>query len=61
MFKQKFKCSSIGKVSFNTIKELDVEAAKDYAMKNLKNGSYEGCTIGKVFVNGELVLENVKV
>lgn len=61
MFIQKFKCSSIGEVSFNTIKELDSEAAKDYAMKELQNGSYKDCTIGKVYVNGELVLENVKV
>ncbi len=61
MFNQKFKCSSIGKVSFYTVKELDTEAAKEYAMNELQNGSYKDCTIGKVFVNGELVFENVKV
>lgn len=58
MFIQNF--GKIGKLEFNTTERMDTTQAKEYAMQKLQNGSYRNCTIGKVYVNGELVLENVK-
>lgn len=58
MFIQNF--GKIGKLEFNTTERMDTTQAREYAMQELQNGSYRNCTIGKVYVNGELVLENVK-
>lgn len=60
MFNQVF-CGTIGTVTFETRERLDTVEAKKYAMQQLQGGSYKNCTIGKVYVNGELVLENIKI
>lgn len=59
MFKQNF--NNIKEVTFLTPKQLSSDAAKEFAYKKLHNGSYKNCTVGKVFVNGQLVLENVTI
>lgn len=51
---------SIGKVSFITTSQLNKQEAIDYARRKLKE-SYKNCTIGKVYVNDELVFENITV
>ncbi len=58
MFIQNF--GKIGKLEFNTTGKMDTEQAREYAIQKLCDGGYHNCTIGKVYVNGELVLENVK-
>ena len=37
------------------------EEAIKYAEEKLYNGRYDGCTIGKVYVNEFLVKENIKI
>lgn len=58
--KQNFK-NRINEVTFLTPKQLSPEAVKEYAHKKLHNGSYANCTVDKVFVNGQLVLENITI
>lgn len=58
MFIQNF--GKIGKLEFNTMEKMNTEQAREYAMQKLRSGSCHNCTIGKVYVNGKLVLENVK-
>ena len=58
MFIQNF--GKIDELKFYTMKEMDIEQAEEYAMQQLQNGRYNNCTIGKVYVNEELVLEDVK-
>lgn len=60
MFIQNFK-GTINQVLFTTVEQMDTKQAKEYALQKLKNGGYKNCTIEKVFVNGELILENVKL
>ncbi len=60
MFKQVYT-GSIGKVNFFTQTPLDKEQAKEYAMSQLQGGNYKNCIIGQVNVNGQLVLENIKI
>ncbi len=60
MFMQIFS-GTIGKLTFNTAEKMDTEQAKKYALQKLQNGNYKSCTIGEIYVNGELVLENVKI
>ncbi len=60
MFQMKFH--NVGQVKFFTLTSMTTEEAKEYALKELKeSGAYVGCTIGKVYVNDELVMENVKL
>lgn len=58
--KIEFNSCSIGTKMFTTNEDLDNEQAKKYAMEQLKR-NYNNCTIEKVYVNGKLVLENVKI
>lgn len=60
MFNQIFS-GTIGKVTFETGKTLDAEQKRAFALQKLRNGGYKNCTIGEVYVNGELVLVNVKI
>ena len=50
----------IGTVNLSTKDRLDAKSAKQYAQQKLSSGKYKNCTIGKVYVNGMLVLENVR-
>lgn len=59
MFVQNF--NKVGKMEYYTQESLNLEEAKIYAMNKIHQTCQKGATIGKVFVNGKLVLENVKI
>lgn len=40
--------------------QLDIKSAKRFARLQLGSGKYVNCTIGKIYVNNMLVLENEK-
>lgn len=52
---------SISNVVFKTEEDFDSEQAKEYAKQQLQKGNFQNCTIGKVYVNEKLVLENIKI
>lgn len=57
-----FNNSVFSAVNLTANKPLNKEEAKKYAIAELrKRGSYNNCTIGKIYINGELVLENIKL
>lgn len=52
----------IKRVDFASGQKLDRKAAIEFAKQQLQGESYENCTtIGEVYVNGELVMKNVKI
>lgn len=58
MTKHIFSKCNIQNIRLKTSKTPDAE----YAKKILKDsGSYQNCRIGKVYVNGNLVLKNVRI
>lgn len=60
MFIENFTGPS-NKLTFFTAKKMDAVQAKEYATQKLQNERYKNRKIGKVFVNDELVLENVNI
>lgn len=57
-----FNNTVMNTVELTANRQLNKEEAIKYAITELKKtGSYNNCTIGKVYINGKLILENVKL
>lgn len=51
---------SIEELFFETKDDFDFEQAKEYANKKLLDDRYKDCSIGSIYVNGVLVLTNIR-